>query len=73
MNQHYITKIHIDKIRHLHDITIPLSDTVCRHLILTGKNGSGKTSVIEALAAYLSRYSLLQYSVYCYDALPIYS
>ncbi len=58
MNQHYITKIHIDKIRHLHDITIPLSDTACRHLILTGENGSGKTSVIEALAAYLSRYSL---------------
>lgn len=25
-----------------------------KHLILTGKNGSGKTSVVEALAEYLS-------------------
>ena len=61
MNQHYITKIHIDKIRHLHDITIPLSDTECKHLILTGKNGSGKTSVVEALAAYFARFITLEY------------
>lgn len=25
-----------------------------KHLILTGKNGSGKTSVIEAMVAYLN-------------------
>jgi predicted ATPase len=57
MNQHFITSIHIDKIRHLQNITIPLSETTCKHLILTGKNGSGKTSVIEALSAYLSIYT----------------
>lgn len=67
MNQHYITKVHIDKIRHLHDITIPLSDTACKHLILTGENGSGKTSVIEALAAYLSRYFLSPNEHACYE------
>lgn len=54
MNQHFITQIHIDHVRHLHNIDILLSDTTCKHLILTGKNGSGKTSVVEALAKYLS-------------------
>lgn len=57
MNQHFITQIHIDKVRHLQNITIPLSETTCKHLILTGKNGSGKTSVMEALKAYLSIYT----------------
>lgn len=41
------------KVRHLKDITINLSDTTSRHLIFTGKNGSGKTSVLDAIAAYL--------------------
>ena len=58
MNQHFITKLHISHVRHLKDIDIPISETECKHLILTGKNGSGKTSVLKALAAYLSRYSL---------------
>lgn len=52
MNQHFITQIHIDHVRHLRNIDIPLSDTGCKHLILTGKNGSGKMSVIKALAEY---------------------
>ena len=32
---------------------LPISDGKIKHLILTGKNGSGKTSVVEALAKYL--------------------
>lgn len=58
MNQHFITKLHISHVRHLKDIDIPISETECKHLILTGKNGSGKTSVLKALAAYLTRYYL---------------
>lgn len=58
MNQHFITKLHISHVRHLKDIDIPISETECKHLILTGKNGSGKTSVLKGLAAYLSRYCL---------------
>ena len=46
-------KTGIKKVRHLKDITINLSDTTSRHLIFTGKNGSGKTSVLDAIAAYL--------------------
>ena len=46
---HYITKIHIDQVRHLHDVDIELKPNKRTHLILTGKNGSGKTSLLEAI------------------------
>jgi predicted ATP-binding protein involved in virulence len=36
----------------LEEIDIQLSDTERKHLILTGKNGSGKTSVLEKLREY---------------------
>ena len=49
MHNTFITKIHIDKVRHLENFDIVLSDTECKHLILTGKNGSGKTSLLEAM------------------------
>lgn len=53
MEQLFITNLEINKVRHLKDISIPLSENQIRHLVLTGKNGSGKTSVMEALAGYL--------------------
>ena len=53
MEEIFITNIHINKVRHLENIDIPLSDTERKHLILTGKNGSGKTSVLEALRDFL--------------------
>lgn len=45
----FLTEIKIQHVRHLHDITIPLSKTERKNLILTGENGSGKSSVLEAL------------------------
>ncbi len=54
MNQLFITNLTIKKVRHLKDITVPLSKERMKHLIFTGKNGSGKTSVVEALAGYLN-------------------
>lgn len=51
--EYFITQIDIKKVRHLENLTIKLSDTERKHLILTGKNGSGKTSVLEALKRYL--------------------
>lgn len=54
MEQLYITNLTIKKVRHLKEISIPFSENQIRHLILTGKNGSGKTSVVEALAVYLN-------------------
>jgi predicted ATP-binding protein involved in virulence len=48
----FITDLTIHKVRHLKDIHIPLSKDERKHLILTGKNGSGKTSVLESLWNY---------------------
>lgn len=53
MEQAFISSISINNVRHLHDITIPLSETEPKHLILTGKNGSGKTSVLMTLKTWL--------------------
>ena len=50
MEQTFLTGIHINKVRHLQNIDIPLSAVTRKNLILTGKNGSGKTSVLEKLA-----------------------
>ena len=49
----FITEIAINHVRHLHDIVIPLSKTERKNLILTGENGSGKSSVLEALSLML--------------------
>lgn len=54
MEQLFITNLTINKVRHLKEISIPLSKEQMKHLILTGKNGSGKTSVIESLAEYIN-------------------
>ena len=52
MEQTFLTSVNIVKVRHLQNITIPLSKEKRKHLILTGKNGSGKTSVLDSLAAF---------------------
>lgn len=54
MEDTFITQITIENVRHLYDITIPLSKTESKHLIITGKNGSGKTSLLEAIKYNLS-------------------
>ena len=57
MEKLFVTKLEIKKVRHLKDITINLSDTTSRHLIFTGKNGSGKTSILDVVVYYiLSQY-----------------
>lgn len=61
MNQFFITNLTIKKVRHLQNISIPLSKEKIKHLILTGKNGSGKTSVVEALAEYLNNIFIDEY------------
>lgn len=50
---HYITQIRIEELRHLLDICIPLKPEKRANLLLTGKNGSGKTTVLRALKKYL--------------------
>lgn len=50
---HFITRIQIEHARHLHDIEIPLDENQPKNVMITGKNGSGKTSFIEALKQYV--------------------
>lgn len=45
----FITDLTIHQVRHLKDIHILLSKDERKHLILTGKNGSGKTSVLNSI------------------------
>ena len=49
----YITEIMIESVRHLKNISIPINSDKIKHVILTGKNGSGKTSVLDAIASFL--------------------
>ena len=51
--ENFITKVKINKVRHLKDIEIKLPEDKRTHLILTGRNGSGKTSVLEALRLWI--------------------
>jgi len=55
MDRVTIDELHIEKIRHLEDIDIqiPQDGIAPRHLILTGKNGSGKSSLLDAIAGYI--------------------
>lgn len=50
---YYIKNIHINQLYHLHDFDIPIADEKTPHLMLTGKNGSGKTVLLNAIASYL--------------------
>lgn len=49
----YLKKIDIESVRHLKDISVDICDNKRKHLIITGKNGSGKTSLLDALARQL--------------------
>lgn len=53
MEQTFLTELNIHKVRHLQNITIPLANDERKNLVLTGKNGCGKTSVLKSLVEFL--------------------
>lgn len=55
MTPMFITEVTIDNVHHLKDIIIPLDEEEKKHLIFTGDNGCGKTSVLTCLASALEQ------------------
>ena len=55
MTENFITKINIENSRNVKDLEIPLSIEHRQHLILTGKNGSGKTSLLLEINKFLTQ------------------
>lgn len=64
MEKFFISDLTIKKVRHLKDITIHLSEEEIKHLIFTGKNGSGKTSVLDFISNYLNTITTLDIKSY---------
>lgn len=51
---YFIKSIHVNKLFHLNDFDIPIADKKYPHLIITGKNGSGKTVLLNAISDFLN-------------------
>lgn len=50
----YIKRIDIEKVRQLKNVALDISTDNLKHLIFTGRNGSGKTSLLNAISIYLN-------------------
>ena len=50
---YFIKNIHINKLFHLENFDIPIENENCPHLIITGKNGSGKTVLMNAVSDFI--------------------
>ncbi len=50
MEQIFLTEIDVLQVRHLKNIKIELSKDKMKHLILTGVNGCGKTTVLDSIS-----------------------
>lgn len=53
MAETFITQIDIESVRNLSPISLRLGGTERKHLILTGKNGCGKTTLLKEIRNYL--------------------
>lgn len=50
---YFVKNIHVNKLFHLENFDIPIADAKYPHLIITGKNGSGKTVLLNAITNFL--------------------
>ncbi|MCL2059526.1 MAG: AAA family ATPase, partial [Oscillospiraceae bacterium] len=61
MDNLFITGIKIYKFRNINNLDIKLSHDARTHLIITGKNGSGKTSLLELMAQRFTELFLINF------------
>lgn len=62
--ENFITEIKINSSRNIRYFIIPLSKEKRQHLIITGKNGSDKTSLLIELNKYLTQIDNVQFQNY---------
>jgi predicted ATP-binding protein involved in virulence len=53
MNNFFVKNLYLHNLRHLQNLVIPIDADEMKHLILTGKNGSGKTSVLNEIKLFV--------------------
>ena len=53
MNNFFVKNLYVHNLRHLKNLNIPIDSDKMKHLILTGKNGSGKTSVLNEIKLFV--------------------
>lgn len=54
MKHFFVKNLYIHNLRHLDKLIIPINQEKMQHLILTGKNGSGKTSVLNEIKKFIN-------------------
>lgn len=69
--QIFIKELLINDVRGLSDIKIPVAESSMKHLIITGKNGSGKTSVLNSISSYLNALATDQYFCKIEDSINV--
>ena len=52
---YFIKNIHVNKLFHLENFDIPIVNAKYPHLIITGKNGSGKTILLNAIVDFIDK------------------
>ena len=66
----FITSIHVKKVRNLENFDISLSEDKRQNLIITGKNGSGKTSLLLELDKFIEGLANKKSITGCYGDAP---
>ncbi len=65
MQEHFIKNIHVSKVLNLENINIDLSCEKRQHLLITGKNGTGKTTLLQMVRNNLTAINEKNWHKYC--------